>query len=605
MAYQPLYGQPSASTGKTYAGGYAPVKFGPAPIQKLDPNKLKDVKSLQGALHNKQISLPQFLARFQTVANAPTNLNPYSAGNIAGGAYNALVKPVTDAAQRQANNAKQNFAHLAGPTSTPQQRQAIVDNQKTAANNPAQAKVINNQKGTSASGLVGAEKGVRGGASPKQTAATLKKDAKALTTRNTQGFEDAATLAGVYAGGTGITAKTLGGALTKAGVKAAVGKDAGVNALIDAQKAAKLANKARTADIVGSQTVKEAKTTRVPVVSPNEAKVARTSLGSTAIANSDRTSIPVGGKSTQVTGTVSAVTDKQYVQKSTALSKQYEKDLSKIQEVPHPATQQVLQRQLDAKYTKLQQDLDESAGKTTVGFTGKATLPRSALDAGTPEGAPKFATEPTATATTTSTPKKVQVTATTVAKPQTALKSLPGKGEAKASGSALRTQAKAVEQGMKDEGTVSGFRGVSHKDEAAKAVSLVQDDPEKAMKIAMGGRGDNASHESAVYHAVKNRELDKAAKTGDYTVVQQLANSSRHTGVSEAAQKLGAEGYHLDPHDPVGIMNDVAKTRQKTVERRAGTTVAKEATNVEKEVKQALPKVSRQDWHSFVESLKC
>lgn len=178
--------------------------------------------------------------------------------------------------------------------------------------------------------------------------------------------------------------------------------------------------------------------------------------------------------------------------------------------------------------------------------------------------------------------------------------------ESKVSGSSLRTQAKAVEAGMKSEENLGAtYNTVSHKDEAAKAVQLLQNDPEKAKAIALGGRGDNASHEAAVYHAVANQTLEEAKKTGDYSQVQQLANSPRHTTVSEAAQKLGAEGFNANPHDPINIMNDLAKTRQKAVAGRTGATLEKETANISKQVKSSLPDVSRQDWHSFVQDLRC
>jgi hypothetical protein len=169
------------------------------------------------------------------------------------------------------------------------------------------------------------------------------------------------------------------------------------------------------------------------------------------------------------------------------------------------------------------------------------------------------------------------------------------------SGSALRTKAQAVEQGMKaDEQAGATYSTVSHKVEAEKAVKLLQEDPEKAKAIAMGARGDNASHEAAVYHAVKNQALETAKKTGDYSEVMDLANSTRHTAVSEAAQKLGAEGYNTDVADPVARIKEVQDVRRKV----AGVKVASVTKDIQKEVK-SRSTVSRQDWHSFVQDLRC
>lgn len=235
---------------------------------------------------------------------------------------------------------------------------------------------------------------------------------------------------------------------------------------------------------------------------------------------------------------------------------------------------------------------------------GSVPVPRSALDKHIIEQPAETSTGPV----TASTPETKAITVSTPKPAETAPKSVTAPtGDAKVAGSSLRTQTKAVEAGMKSEADNMGatYNPVSHKEEAAKAAQLVEENPTKARSIAMGARGDNASHEAAVYHAVANKALTEAKKTGDYSEVTALANSPRHTGVSEAAQKLGAEGYNTNPHDPISVMNDIAKTRETAVTKRAKTTVAKETSNISKEVKAAAPKVSRQDWHSFITELQC
>lgn len=181
----------------------------------------------------------------------------------------------------------------------------------------------------------------------------------------------------------------------------------------------------------------------------------------------------------------------------------------------------------------------------------------------------------------------------------------PNVAQSKVSGSSLRTQAEAVQAGMKaDEQAGATYSTLSHKVEADKAVKLLRDNPEKAKAIAMGERGDNASHEAAVYHAVKNQALENAKKSGDYSEVLSLANSSRHTGVSEAAQKLGAEGFNTNAHDPVSVINDVAKTRA-SARNITSDKLTKAVNTTKNEINQTVTTPSRQDWHSFVDSLKC
>jgi len=376
------------------------------------------------------------------------------------------------------------------------------------------------------------------------------------------------------------------------------GSDKAANDLISRTRATQGLQTAGRANALGSGVVKEANTTHIPVTEP-----------------APPTAIPVAGKSTQVTGKASTVSAADYTKQSQQLSKAYDKETAALQNLP-PVAQKVMQTHIDAKYQALQQKLDESAGKTSVSFTGRQTaapLPRSALDNHEPIASPTQpkgqSVTPLASVETPKTSGQGSVKSIPVTTPvKSEIKSTTSTGGAgSVSGSALRTEQKAVESGM--QGELAGkaeYGTVSHKAEAADAVKLVHENPQQAMDIAMGRRaGNNASHEAAVYHAVANNALQEAKRTGDYSTVTQLASSPRHTGVSEAAQKLGAEGYNVNPHDPVQIMADVAKTRQAALGSKAGKTVEKEAAAVKTEVKQAMPKVSRQDWHNFVESLKC
>lgn len=196
-------------------------------------------------------------------------------------------------------------------------------------------------------------------------------------------------------------------------------------------------------------------------------------------------------------------------------------------------------------------------------------------------------------------PDKVKLTQPTQAAKAT-------KDESKISGSALRTKQQAVEAGMKaDENAGATYGTVSHKDEAAKAVKLLQENPARAKAIAMGARGDNVSHEAAVYHAVKNQALEDAKKTGDYREVLDLANSSRHSGVSEAGQKLSAEGFNTNVHDPVAAIQDVAKTRAAQAEKTLGKPLAQAIKETTDTIKQNIKAPTKDDWNNFVEGLKC
>lgn len=407
-------------------------------------------------------------------------------------------------------------------------------------------------------------------------------------------------------------------------VKTLTGKDEAVNSLINNTKlgtALNTAKSANTASDIGKSVIKEANTARIPVVGPTQTAGARQALGSTAIENADRTSIPVADKSTgAVTGKVTTQSDLQYIKASNQLSDQYEKDLAKVKTIQQPIAQQIVQRQLDQKYNALQQNLDDSYGKSSISFKGKpqkvvsneSTLPRSALDKTPvePFNSTRIPVQEEKPATGAVNGSQ-EASTTTVAPPETTgvadtAKVNPSVGEEKVTGSSLSSESRAVQKGLvSDLGEKATYTGGSYKQEADKAVKLVDSNPEKAKDVAMGKTpGDNTIHEVAVRRAVEN----KALKEGDVDTLRQLANSPQHSATSEAAQRLGAEGHAADRNSPVQAIRDINAIRAKAVSKKLGGSVEKVTDKAVEDIQKTTAptlKVSRQDWHSFIESIKC
>jgi hypothetical protein len=403
----------------------------------------------------------------------------------------------------------------------------------------------------------------------------------------------------------------LKGLAKGAGVaSAALGKDQAVNDLINntrTQTAQDLikntAQKAQTRSNLGGTVVKEANTTRIPVVSPTETNAARTSVGSTAVNNADRTSIPVTGKSTQVVGKSASIDTATYTKQSQQLSKAYDKEVSALKDQP-PVVQKILQGRIDTKYQALQQNLDESAGRTNVSFNSKPTT--------IPEPKANKVPSPAGDVTPKTAPVSVEAGAggsvgrasaeepTAAKAPTTEAPSAPG---TKVSGSALKSETRAVQAGLvKDLGDKATYDTGSYKAEAAKAVGLTHNDPDTAKAIAMGQKpGDNTIHEVAVRHAVEQ----KAIKEGDTQTLLDLSKSTQHTATSESAQRLGAEGYSTNATSPVAKITEVNDTRKAAFENRTGTTVNKAASKEIQAIRSATPKVTIKTWGDFVESLKC
>lgn len=641
MAYQSIY-----DGGKFTPDPKINLKYvAPAPrTPVINPASIKDFKTLQSALRTGQISNKQYTEQFKRIVPVQTPIKPYSAGSILGSSLTAAknigktltVEPYQILEKHAVDKVKQNVAALTRPTSTQAQRDKLINTQKTAQKN------INNYSPETKNLIKQVGKGGGSGTSVQTTKAVQSMIAKGAKDADVQEYlkqqiaqnsQSDIAFAGDLLTATSIpavvggTAKLAGKALTKTGVTAAAGKDAAVNTLIDSQKTAaalKTGAKANKVANMGGSVIKEANTTRIPVVSPTESAAARRSVGSVALDNADRTSIPIKGQSTSVAGKVTKPADAAYIKQSNALTKSYEKEVKQLQKLNSPRAQQVLQARLDTKYAKRQADLDSSAGQTNISFNGKAVKqpvvqhPGSAFDkelANAPKPAAQTANGGAggaSTAKTTAIPVKTAKTApeapTSVKPAKPTPNTNPPTGETKVAGSSIRTQQEAIQAGMQAEAEKTGatFTGASHKEEAVKAAKLVNEDPNKAMDIAMGRKpADNISHESAVYHAVKNKVIAEAKKTGDWSKARELANAPRHTGVSEAGQKLGAEAYNLDPHDPIRIMSDVTKAREKALGRKAGQTVDKAVTSIKTEVKAATPKIHAKTWDDFVNSIKC
>lgn len=200
-----------------------------------------------------------------------------------------------------------------------------------------------------------------------------------------------------------------------------------------------------------------------------------------------------------------------------------------------------------------------------------------------------------------STPVKTVQSPAKVVSGESSAKTIP---EAKVSGSASNAETRAVEAGLVREfADKSQYKSGSYKTEASNAVELLSKDPQKAKAIALGTEpGSNTMHEVAVSKAVENQAL----KDGDTKTLLELASSPRHTVTSEAAQRLGAEGYE-DSTDVVKNIAALQRIRKEAVQKKLGTSADKAISTEVKQIRNTKPKpkVSKETFFSFVESLRC
>lgn len=622
-----------------------------------------------------------------------------------------VPRAVVDVAQTAAKQVK----YLAGATSTPQQRNAIITNQSHAASNPEYLKAINDpsvkgKQGTVA-GIVQAQDMAAKGAKAADITKFLKQDTAKAATQQGKLVNDAVTIATLDV--SGATLLRLFEKVTGKSTSEALAKNVATNKLVKAgEKAnavdtnvgkaaigAKQAAEAKTADLG-----KKAVTGRQVTPEPSETKLLGTGTGKvtgkgfTAAPTADVAKIKISARlntinkklddfakgkismSAEDVKSLKAEKDSIYKQSRTTNSvsktneaataklaatktksdaqtktldnynKLDDRTKSKTEMVPIEEAAKYMEHDRaktplmsSEQYQKLKDDISEN------GIQEPLTLQYGARDriAAIGEGNHRLAIakelgikevpmtvsgtqlskadqladkkgfaevpgrEPDETGYVPSNQKPSDVgiktsepKVTEPSKKETAPQTLtPKKSPRRVSGSALRTEQESVTAGLtKEFEDKATYKSGSYKDEAAKAVQLTHDNPERAMDIAMGRKpGNSILHTSAVYHAVKN----KAIAEGDTETLRQLVTSSRHTGVSQAAQKLGSEGYNAVSDDPVERMRQVADARVAAVEKITKSSVPKAINDTAKEIASHEKAPSKFEWQSFVESIKC
>ena len=144
------------------------------------------------------------------------------------------------------------------------------------------------------------------------------------------------------------------------------------------------------------------------------------------------------------------------------------------------------------------------------------------------------------------------------------------------------------------------FNSISYKSQSAEIAEALKTDYERLVKMATKGEEiPNNWNPQLLFNTVKN----KALLDSDIATLKDLASSPIATERSLAAQTLGASGFDNGiPNDPVSAMSEVALARQKNARVKD---VDKAKTQVAGEIKKSIPKIPKETWSSFVDSLVC
>lgn len=188
------------------------------------------------------------------------------------------------------------------------------------------------------------------------------------------------------------------------------------------------------------------------------------------------------------------------------------------------------------------------------------------------------------------------------------LQSMDGSAELGTSKLATSVQDKAVQEKLitRTEAEASDlptYNKANMKQQAEYATNLIKTSPQDAVEIAMGRK---APPEHVLPQMVYNAVEDHAMKIGGEKggkLLKDLAKSKQVSNLTVMAQNVRAAAER-DPHSPVTMINEVRLARAEAAKRR-GRDVSKAEKADVTAIKKATPKVKKEDWSSFIESLNC
>jgi len=190
----------------------------------------------------------------------------------------------------------------------------------------------------------------------------------------------------------------------------------------------------------------------------------------------------------------------------------------------------------------------------------------------------------------------------------TPLASVDGAAEKGTSKLASSVQSKAVNEKIisKTEAEVSGlpqYNKANMKQQAEYSTELIKNDPQAAVDIAMGRKAP-PEHilPQMVYNAVEDHAMKIGGEKGG-KLLKDLANSKQVSDLTVMAQNVRAAAER-DPHSPVALINDLKLARAEAAKKRGKDTAKIEKADM-KAIEKSTPKVTKDDWETFVKELEC
>jgi hypothetical protein len=161
--------------------------------------------------------------------------------------------------------------------------------------------------------------------------------------------------------------------------------------------------------------------------------------------------------------------------------------------------------------------------------------------------------------------------------------------------------AKRIANDLKQQyGELAQYQKISLKDQAERAEKLIND-PELLNKIISGEESlPSGLRATSVVAAIRH----DPKLSQDVNILMRLAKSDLASEASYSAQELRIARENAKG-DPVEAIRSISKARTKAYEKRSGKTADKAVSDEVKAIRAAKPKVTKETFASFVESLKC
>ena len=162
-------------------------------------------------------------------------------------------------------------------------------------------------------------------------------------------------------------------------------------------------------------------------------------------------------------------------------------------------------------------------------------------------------------------------------------------------------ESKAIEKSLtKGFGDTAGYDPITIKDQAERASNLMNRDIGLARDMVKG----NIPMESGLKGEMLIKAMeDHAEKTGNVELLRDIANSPLVSETSAHAQAMRILAER-NPDSVVTKLGDIKKARETAFEKKTGKKADKAVKDTVKEIKSRVT-IKKEDWSSFIESIKC